>query len=133
MMFTFEHVHLNCNDVDAMQQFIEQALGGRLIVRRVTNGHLNVEMEVGGGLVYLQQNGATALPQDRSHPARTLHHVGFRVADLGQAIERLRAHGAAVIEGPFDWRDDLAFAYVAGPEGWVIELLDRRPRRERMA
>jgi catechol 2,3-dioxygenase-like lactoylglutathione lyase family enzyme len=133
-MFTFEHVHLSCADVAAMERFLIDALDGRLIVRRVTHDQLNVEIEVGGGRVFLQPSAAIdARQESRCHPARTLHHIGFRVDDMRAALERLEAHGAALLEGPFDWREDLAFAYVAGPEGLVIELLDRRPRRERLA
>ena len=133
-MFAFEHVHLVCRDVAAMEHFLVEVLGGRRISHRVTNGMLNIEVEVGGGLVFLRdvRPGEDRAERKSGQPA-AIDHIGFRVDDMAAAVRRLNAHGVNLIEGPHDWRDDLAFAYAAGPEGVVIELLDRRPRAVRNA
>lgn len=133
-MFSLEHVHLVCRDVVAMERFLVDVLGGRRVSHRVTNGMLNVEIEVGGGLIFMRdlRDGESRAEREIGQPA-PIDHIGFRVADMSAAVARLHAHGIELIEGPHDWRDDLAFAYAVGPEGVVIELLDRRPRSERNA
>ncbi len=126
--FSFEHVHVACRDVEEMQKFFVDVLGGRLAARRSTKEYLNVEIDLGGGLIFLRRLGANEALAARPGVIGNLDHIGLRVADLNAALAYLRSAGLRVLEGPVDWRDDLAFAYVEGPEGLIIELLDRRAR-----
>ncbi len=132
-LFAFEHVHVACKDPGAMERFFVDILGGRLVTKRTTNGFLNVEIAVAGALVFLRLLREGERIAERPQETGNLDHVGFRVRDIDEALRHLSQAGCRIVEGPVDWRDDLAFAYVEGPEGLIIELLDRRPRRERDA
>jgi lactoylglutathione lyase len=130
-LFAFEHVHVACRDADAMERFFVGVLGGTLVAKRTTNGFLNVEIGLGGALVFVRLLREGERLAKRPAETGNLDHIGFRVRNIEDAVAHLRRSGYRILEGPVDWRDDLAFAYAEGPEGMVIELLDRRPQAER--
>ncbi|HWK63655.1 MAG TPA: VOC family protein [Rhizobiaceae bacterium] len=117
-LLQLEHVHVHATDMERMGAFLENGFGARLVTRRSTNGYDNWEYELGGIGLFLAKSDRTRVPGQ-------LDHLGFRVTDIKDAIAHLQALGCTVEEGPVVWRADLTFAYLTGPEGLRIELLQR--------
>ncbi len=117
-LLQLEHVHIHAIDMPAMGLFLEEGFGARLIVKRSTNGFENWEYDLAGICVFLARS-------DRMRVPGQIDHLGFRVTDIEAAMAHLTRHGCSVEEGPVFWRPDLTFAYLAGPEGLRIELLQR--------
>jgi lactoylglutathione lyase len=54
-----------------------------------------------------------------------LEHIGLTVDDVDAAVEELRAKDAEIAIGPLTRNADLRLAFVRGPEGIMIELVQR--------
>jgi catechol 2,3-dioxygenase-like lactoylglutathione lyase family enzyme len=54
-----------------------------------------------------------------------LEHLGLTVDDVDAAVEEPRAKGAEISIGPVTRNPDLRLAFIRGPEGIMIELVQR--------
>src|ERR1700730_8522632 len=58
-------------------------------------------------------------------PHYGLEHIGLTVDDVDAAVEELRARGAEIAIGPLTRNPGLRLAFIRGPEGIMIELVQR--------
>ena len=58
-------------------------------------------------------------------PHYGLEHIGLTVDDLDAAVEELRAKGAEIAIGQLTRNPGLRLAFVLGPDGIMIELVER--------
>jgi catechol 2,3-dioxygenase-like lactoylglutathione lyase family enzyme len=131
--YTFDHIHLRAHDPDAMGRFFETMFGAT--VNRGTYppgtlypGQMRVMIRAGGQKILV----APTHPHDRMTPAPAfpyygVEHIGFTVPDLDAAIAALRAKGAEVAIGPLTRDPGTYLAFVRGPEGIMVELVEKRP------
>ncbi|WP_033222675.1 VOC family protein [Kitasatospora phosalacinea] len=65
-------------------------------------------------------------PEPRNAPANTLglRRMMFAVDDLDDVVERLRAHGAELVDEIVRYEDVYRLCYVRGPEGIVVGLAE---------
>jgi catechol 2,3-dioxygenase-like lactoylglutathione lyase family enzyme len=109
----FDHVHLCVRDIDAALTFYKVAFGAEVALR------------VGDELVFVRLGGGEVLGLDgRPDPERTPGHVGLKVAagqDLDAAVEDVAGAGGSLLERG-EHVAGTPFAYVADPDGNVIEL-----------
>jgi lactoylglutathione lyase len=54
-----------------------------------------------------------------------LEHIGLTVDDVDAAVEELHAKGAEIAIGPLTCNHGLRLAFIRGPEGIMIELVQR--------
>jgi lactoylglutathione lyase len=54
-----------------------------------------------------------------------LEHIGLTVDDVDAAVAELRAKGAEIAIGPLTRNPGLRLAFIRGPEGIMIELVQR--------
>jgi catechol 2,3-dioxygenase-like lactoylglutathione lyase family enzyme len=83
-------------------------------------------MQLGGQTVLIapphpHEATATAPP----FPHHGLEHIGLTVDDVDAAVEELRAKGAEIAIGPLTRNPGLRLAFIRGPEGIMIELVQR--------
>jgi catechol 2,3-dioxygenase-like lactoylglutathione lyase family enzyme len=57
--------------------------------------------------------------------SRGLDHFGFAAKDLEKTVEELKRKGARFSIGPNVTATGVKFAFIEGPEGIRIELVDR--------
>ncbi len=62
----------------------------------------------------------------RWHPPLRLEHIGLTVADLDATIGELRAKGAEVAIGPLTRDPGTYLAFIRGPDGIMVELVQQR-------
>lgn len=113
------HLTLVCEDVAAGTSFFRDTLS--LPVRQRDADH--VEIELGHRTATLTAQPAGPVTSRGRAPI-----VDVEVPDLWAALREVRRHGATVLLEPVitDWGTESAF--VAGPDGLVVELFRRRTR-----
>ena len=114
----FNHLHLNVRDLARSIGFYKAAFG------------LQVSFSAGPDLIFMKpSDGGHSLapqlvgPDEPVGMAGGFQHFGFRLnaSDHDRAIEQVeRAGGALVSRGKHDGKHP--YAYVADPDGYVIEL-----------
>jgi lactoylglutathione lyase len=128
----FDHLHLRSPDPNATALFFETMFGAE-VTRSVYPpgtlypGQMRVSMKVGGQKILI----APTHPHDPMaaappFPYYGLEHIGFTVADLDATIAELRAKGAEIAVGPLTRDVGTYLAFVSGPEGIMVELVQQR-------
>jgi len=129
--YRYDHVHLRCHDPDAAATFFETMFGA--IAKRdiyppgtLYPGQLRVSLNLGGQKVLI----APTHPDDPmteapKFPYYGVEHIGLTVDDVDAACEELRAKGADIAIGPLTRSPGLRLAFVRGPEGIMVELVQR--------
>jgi catechol 2,3-dioxygenase-like lactoylglutathione lyase family enzyme len=129
--YRYDHVHLRSADPDAMGRFFETMFGAE--VKRdiyppgtLYPGQIRVSMILGGQKVLV----APAHPHDPTAPAPRfpyygVEHIGLTVDDVDAAVAELRENGADIAIGPLTRSAGLRLAFVRGPEGVMVELVQR--------
>jgi lactoylglutathione lyase len=129
--YRYDHVHLRSPDPDATGRFFETMFGAE-VTRSIYPpgtlypGQMRVTMRLGGQTVLV----APPHPQDPTAPAPPfphygLEHFGLTVDNVDDAVAELRAKGAEIAIGPLTRSADLRLAFIRGPEGIMIELVQK--------
>jgi lactoylglutathione lyase len=123
--FTFDHIHLFSRDPEATATFYERMFGAE-VVRSMPQGKPRIDLKLGGANIFIldvsQDPKAAAAP---SHPHQGLDHFGLEVKDIDAVCADLKAKGANFTRGPETIRPGTRIAFLSGPEGVSIELLER--------
>lgn len=119
--FTFDHVHLNSADLGKAVEFYEQVFGGKKLA----------DLQIGERRLSLVGFGSTTLIINDAKPkgvatGSSIDHIGFRMDDLAQAAQELKAKGVEFTMEPTEIRQGLKIAFVKGPDDVLIELLERK-------
>src|SRR5262249_39091357 len=123
--FTYDHMHLRSPDPEATAAFYERMFGAQ-ILRSVQGGQPRIDLKLGGGDVFIMlvaagSNGSPA----PLHPHQGLDHFGLRVNGIDAVVADLKAKGVHFTMEPTTIRPGVRVAFLRGPEGVSIELLDR--------
>jgi lactoylglutathione lyase len=125
--FTFDHIHLFSRDPEATAAFYERMFGAE-VIRSTQQGKPRIDLKLGGANVFIldvsQDPKAGAGP---THPHQGLDHFGLEVRNIDAVCADLKAKGAVFSREPVTIRPGTRIAFVSGPEGASIELLDRTP------
>ena len=129
--YQYDHVHLRSPDPDATARFFETMFGAeakRDIYPPGTlyPGQMRVRLKLGGQTVLI----APTHPHDPtatapSFPYYGLEHIGLTVDNVDEACAELAAKGADVAIGPLTRSPGLRLAFIRGPEGIMVELVQR--------
>ena len=129
--YRFDHVHLRCSNPEATADFFVTMFGAE--VQRdvyppgtLYAGQRRLKMRVGGQTVLI----APAHPNDPTSPAPGfpyygVEHLGLTVDDVDAAAAELRAMGADIPIGPLTRSAGLRLAFVRGPDGVMVEIVQR--------
>jgi lactoylglutathione lyase len=123
--FTYDHIHLRSPNPEATAQFYERMFGAE-VVRSMQQGKPRIDLKRGGANIFI----APVAPGDGVNPAPTtpyqgLDHFGLCVSNIDAAVAELKAKGAEFTREPTTVRPGVRVAFLRGPEGVSIELLDR--------
>ena len=129
--YKFDHIHLRSSDPDATATFFQTMFGAE-VTRDVYPpgtlypGQQRIAMRVGGQTVLIApahpHDPMTAAPR---FPYYGLEHMGLTVDDLQASVAELRAKGADIAIGPLTRSPGLHLAFVRGPDGIMVELVQR--------
>jgi len=128
----FDHIHLRSTDPDATARFFETMFGAK-VTRGIYPpgtlypGQMRVTMHVGGQKTLIAPPPPHApMAPAPPFPYYGLEHFGFTVADLDSTIAELRAKGAEVPIGPLTRDAGTYLAFVRGPDGIMVELVQKQ-------
>jgi catechol 2,3-dioxygenase-like lactoylglutathione lyase family enzyme len=125
--FTWDHIHLRSPNPEATAAFYERMFGAE-VIRSMQQGKPRIDLKVGGSDVFILE----VVPGDKTNPAPTspyqgLDHFGLTVTGIDAVVAELKAKGAEFTREPVTIRPGVRIAFLRGPEGVSIELLERTP------
>lgn len=123
MTFRFEHLHLRSLDATAAARFYVETFGARETGREGGATVTRVIVDLGGLTLFIEQApeaGPAATP-----PNRGIEHIGLAVDDIAGVVADLKRRGIAFAIDLTDVRPGLRTAFLDGPDGVRIELLQR--------
>ena len=126
-----DQVAFAVEDLDAAIALWQGAFGAKLEYREVVESDLIEEamLKVGDGYIQLitptSDQSTVARFLDRNGPG--LHHVGFAVPSVAEALDALRAEGVRLIDEqprPGGGGHTVAFVHPKGTGGVLVELVE---------
>ena len=125
-MFICDHIHLRSPDPDAAARWYQDMLGATPVSRAQPGGKLRVVVDLGGLELFIEQ-----VPPSTPHPPAPpfvgIEHIAVRVAGFEAAVARLREMGAVFAAEPSSPRPGIQIAFLAAPDGVLVEVLERTP------
>jgi catechol 2,3-dioxygenase-like lactoylglutathione lyase family enzyme len=122
--FTYDHIHLRSPNPEATAQWYERHLDAE-VIRSMQQGKPRIDLRIGGAKVFIAPvtagDGVNAPPVT---PYQGLDHFGLAVSGIDAIVDELKANGVEVTRGPLTIRPGTRVAFLRGPEGVSIELLD---------
>ncbi len=123
--FTWDHVHLRSPDPEATAAFYERMFGAE-VTRSEQQGKTRIDLKIGGASVFIAPvapgDGVASPPKT---PYQGLDHFGLEVKGIDAIVAELKAKGAEFTMEPNNIRPGTRIAFLRGPEGVSIELLER--------
>lgn len=125
--YTFDHIHLFTHDPEGMSKYFESMLDAE-VTRSSPGGQLRIDLKLGGANIFILDVSANPKAvEGAAHPYRGLDHFGLSVKDIDKVCDELKAKGAKFTRGPETIRPGTRIAFIEGPEGVSVELLERGP------
>ena len=130
LLTEIDHVAIAVNDLDAAVDYYQRAFGATVAHREVveTDGVEEALLKVADSYVQLLTPTRPDSPVAKALEKRGegLHHVGYRVADCGEALTAVMAAGGRAIDAaprPGSRGTTVAFVHPKGSFGTLIELV----------
>jgi catechol 2,3-dioxygenase-like lactoylglutathione lyase family enzyme len=125
MITGLDHIHYISNNLEEMVKYFEKVIGGKETSRTEVRGYPMVRMDVFGTTISFLGTEPNAALLDPGKGKRGLDHIGFKVKNLEATLEDLKKKGAKVAVGPNVTPAGVKFAFIDGPEGIRIELVEK--------
>ncbi len=123
--FTYDHIHLRSPDPESTARYYETMLGAE-VLRSTQQGNPRIDLKLGGADIFIApvapDSGVNPPPVT---PYQGLDHFGLSVSGIDSIAAELKAKGAVFTKEPTTIRPGVRIAFLRGPEGVSIELLDR--------
>jgi catechol 2,3-dioxygenase-like lactoylglutathione lyase family enzyme len=133
----FDHIHIISKDPDAAAQWYVEMLGGTVTRRGETRGAPQIAVQFDGATILVRGQRPGEQPGDKnalqsfanfvSHDQWGTDHFGFTVdGDLNALCNAIKAKGGIFSVEPYEFTPGTHIAYLAGPDGVTIELVERK-------
>ncbi len=123
--FTYDHIHLRSPDPERTARFYERMFGAQ-VLRTMQEGKPRIDLKLGGADIFIApvEPGSGVNPPPVT-PYQGLDHFGLSVSGIDAVVAELKAKGAEFTMEPTTIRPGVRIAFLRGPEGVSIELLER--------
>ena len=123
--FTWDHIHQRSPNPEATAAFYERMFDAE-VIRTMQQGKPRIDLKVGGANVFI----LPVVAGDKTNPPPTppyqgLDHLGLSVTGIDAVVADLKVKGAEFTMEPNNIRPGIRIAFLRGPEGVSIELLER--------
>ena len=127
---SLDHIHIYAGDPESSARFYTEHFDAKLIARNTNvNGDVRIFLALGGQVLVLGgfPSGISPTPPPEPGDGAYRHgfgiaHVGLRVENVETALAELSGFDVPILSQPVREESGLTFAYVAAPDGVVIEL-----------
>jgi catechol 2,3-dioxygenase-like lactoylglutathione lyase family enzyme len=126
LAYEFNHVHLKAPDPEATANWYVKVFGFRILsdtVREFGDRFLQCESPDGVRFNISGARTGETLGDGDARAHYGIEHVGINVPDLDAEIERLKGHGAELMEGPIQTTGGPKIAFIKAPNDVRIEIL----------
>ncbi len=125
MIVGLDHAHFLCGDVEKAVKYFAQVFEGKEVSRNVLRGFSVVRMDVKGTTMALMGTDPTAVQLEPGKGKKGLDHLGFKVKEIEATLKDLQARGAEIEIPVTATPYGVKYAFVKGPDGIRIELVER--------
>ena len=128
-----DHIHVYCSDPDTSVRFYTGVFEAEMLGKAYgSDGGVRYFLRLGGLAIVLAPYPPEAKPNIPTvyHDGIYEHgygvgHFGLHVDNVDEAVESVRQRGVKILAEPREF-SGARFAYVAAPDGVIIELLEHR-------
>ena len=127
VQYAWDHIHLRSPDPEATALWYERMFGAE-IVRTMQQGKPRVDLKLGGADIFIAPVAANSgVNPPPVTPYQGLDHFGLTVrgSTLDALVAELKSKGAEFTMEPTTARPGVRVAFLRGPQGVSIELIDR--------
>lgn len=125
MITGFDHVHYTSTNIEEMAKYFERVFGAKEMSRAESRGFPMIRMNAFGTTISFIGTDPGAGQLEAGTGKRGLDHIGFKVKNLEETLDDLKKKGVKVVSGPSVTPSGLKIAFIGGPEGIRIELVER--------
>lgn len=127
---SLDHIHIYAAEPEGSALFYQRHFGAKAVLRNTNvNGDSRIFLALGGQILVVGSfpNGLIpAAPPEAGDGAYRhgfgIAHFGLRVTDVTAAVAELSDLGVRVLTQPVCEPSGLTYAYIAAPDGVVVEL-----------
>ena len=127
---SLDHIHIYAAEPEESARFYTRHFEAKPVLRNTNaNGDARIFLALGGQILVLGSfpSGLAPAPPPEAGDGAYRHgfgvaHFGLRVTDVEAAIAELSASGVRVLGRPVREPSGLTYAYIAAPDGVVVEL-----------
>ena len=121
---TIDHLHLRSPDPRTAAAFYADVFGATIKGEVMNGAALRMIVDLGGLTLFIEQVPADT-PRPPAPPFVGYEHIGLTVPDIAAAMEDVKRHGIPVVMDIKVLSPVLTIAFIEGPDGVRIELLQR--------
>jgi catechol 2,3-dioxygenase-like lactoylglutathione lyase family enzyme len=129
-VMSLDHIHIYARDPESSARFYTEHFDAKPIVRNTNvNGDTRIFLALGGQVLVLGSFPIGLTPTDPPEPGDGAYrhgfgvaHFGLRVANVAAALAELSDSDVPVLSQPVREPSGLTYAYIAAPDGVVVEL-----------
>lgn len=137
MLEDIDHVGIAVSDLEAAVEHYRRTLGLEPVHREVVEDQGVEEVLFRAGTSYIQLLGAlgpdTPVGRFLERRGEGVHHVGYRVPDVAEAVAHLVSLGVELVDAeprPGSRGTTVAFVHPRGFRGVLVELVQEPPGRD---
>jgi catechol 2,3-dioxygenase-like lactoylglutathione lyase family enzyme len=98
------------------------------MIRNTQEGKPRIDLKLGGANIFIMDVSSNPKAgAGPAHPHQGLDHFGLQVKNIDAVCADLKSKGAVFSREPVTIRPGTRIAFVTGPDGVSIELLERTP------
>ena len=126
MSWQYDHTHFKCGDHVKTAAFFQENFGAKEVSRWEANGMPIISLEIGGFLYNFSPKRATETVDTSTGTVRHgVYHIALKTNDLVAEIAKMKARGVKITQEVGQVNPKTKFAFIEGPDGISIELLQR--------
>jgi len=125
MSWQYDHTHFKCSDNEKTAAFFKENFGAKEVNRFEVNGMPIITMEIGGLNYNFSPKRAGETIDSCPGVRYGVYHMALKIKDLEAEARKMKARGVKFTQEVKPLNPKGKFAFVEGPDGISIELLQR--------
>ncbi len=125
MAWQYDHTHFKCSDHEKTAAFFRENFGAKEVGRVEVNGMPIITLEIGGLWYNFSPKRAGETVSEGPGARYGVYHMALKTPDLEAEAARMKARGVRFTQEVKPLSPAGKFAFIEGPDGISIELLQR--------
>jgi len=126
MSFQYDHTHFKCGNHEKSAAFFKEHFGAIEISRWESNGMPIITLDIAGCKYNFSPKRANETVDASVGTVRYgVYHIALKTNDLVAEIAKMKARGVKITQEVGQVNPKTKFAFIEGPDGISIELLQR--------